>query len=751
MNAGFGVLIMRVWAMVRSAHVRRVCVATTLAILVALSGLLVAMADSQTPALPSEFVDMQVASSQIWTVMWLPANDAANGGTIDIVANRPLTGPVQAIVSGHSRTVVFTSGAARIHVRPQEIPSVQPPPGVGLLRIDAAPASPLVPTPDVLPGFTATPSASPTLTPTPTVTAPATATPSTSASPTSVTGSPSASPTPSASPSAMPTYTPTATAIPAPTPNADIGPGSNGNPIATIVHDLDEVGDIAGNTATVQSVCGSAPLNTSWAQCLKAITEAEKNANPGAGGANAEGLAAITAEEQQILNATGVAGYTSQIVDVGGTPIVVARAPTGIPAAALQPGDSTPIIFPGTDASSTQLPVVAPGCTGTVLSCTIEEDPAAGLIVDPAGATFVDTGSGSGLVVPAAAQGWTPNEAGVLVRDAPSGYALTESGIAIPDAGNAIDASRVTETASAAMSIPSGIGDGLSLGGKILGGAGVAVTGIETISDLVNGNWTGAGLHGIQTGVGIWFLAGGGEWLSAGAFTLFSAALPPVGAIIVTFVAVVAIAIAVNWMLEWLFGDLFAPDIYIDNSSGQDVHLNVTLPTEGAYDVVPAWHGGTWSTTVAPDGVLTLPDGSSDPYLHYELLTPAPWQRRDGWIIKRSDFAVWAQRTLPQYGFDQSAVAGFVGQWASLSEGGGDLVVYPQSEDLLARLEPLSAKAQNGSPVSVRRVWFVFAPATQSTSVVAPSVTAPRAAAIDVQEWGVFLEPGADKVGGLSS
>jgi hypothetical protein len=149
--------------------------------------------------------------------------------------------------------------------------------------------------------------------------------------------------------------------------------------------------------------------------------------------------------------------------------------------------------------------------------------------------------------------------------------------------------------------------------------------------------------------------------------------------------------------------------------------------------------------TVEPDGSLEV-DGAQPSHLHYQLDTVADWQRRTGWRIARSDFAAWARRVLPAYGFSPAATEGFVNAWSGLEQGAGDLDVYPQPRAVVDRLEPMQVQPLSASS---RRVWFLFSPAVGEGVPQPVHPEAAPAAGIDVQEWGVVFDPGAYQAGGM--
>jgi hypothetical protein len=288
----------------------------------------------------------------------------------------------------------------------------------------------------------------------------------------------------------------------------------------------------------------------------------------------------------------------------------------------------------------------------------------------------------------------------------------------------------------------------LRVGGYVLGIAAIALDGIEAFQALQAGDRRAA-FGDFAAGLAMLVIL----LLTAPVLGLATGGL----GFVVLFLVWAGVTWAgpplVKWLAEWLYGkavgddsniespfaDLFAPDIYVTNTTGRAEVVRLQLDTVGAFDINPPWDSGTWNVIADPDGWLEA-DGARWSHLHYQLKTVAGWQRETGWRISRQDFAAWARRTLPLYGFSPAAVEGFVQAWSGLEQGDGDLDVFPQSRATVDRLGPLTIQP---STVSSRRVWFLFAPAEGESAPRPLEPHAEPSAAIDVQEWGVVFDPGA--------
>jgi hypothetical protein len=191
--------------------------------------------------------------------------------------------------------------------------------------------------------------------------------------------------------------------------------------------------------------------------------------------------------------------------------------------------------------------------------------------------------------------------------------------------------------------------------------------------------------------------------------------------------------------LEALLADIFEPDIYVENHSGHPVHLDIHVDPDRTYDVRPSWADGSWAADVGSNDAISV-GGAPVPNLHYETRAAAPWQTEAGWVLPRREFAAWARRVLPGYGFGPAAVEGFVKAWSMLGQGEGEIAIFPQDRALVDRVQPLTV---DRSGVSIQREWFFVRAATPGDQPLAPSVSAPAAAEVSVEEWGVLFGHGA--------
>lgn len=196
-----------------------------------------------------------------------------------------------------------------------------------------------------------------------------------------------------------------------------------------------------------------------------------------------------------------------------------------------------------------------------------------------------------------------------------------------------------------------------------------------------------------------------------------------------------------RWLdnLESIFSDIYAPDIYVENHTGQPQPIQVRLSPLGTHDVNPAWDHGLWQGTVSPDGTLEV-GGADQTHLHYETLTAGDWQTGSGWVIPRAAFEGWARQVLPEYGFSPAAVEGFVTTWQGLETGPGRIAIYPQAQALIDRVQPIEVQPASAT---VQRVWFLVAPAQGDAALAAPAIPAKTPSGIEVEEWGMLFARGA--------
>jgi len=301
------------------------------------------------------------------------------------------------------------------------------------------------------------------------------------------------------------------------------------------------------------------------------------------------------------------------------------------------------------------------------------------------------------------------------------------------------------------------VGSFLEGGSDAFGVVGVAIGGVGVVNDLVQGNYQGATTGIISTTLNVYT----GMALEPVDLVIIegSAVLGDGPGIVLGVVAVVALNVGagagVTWVsqelsagvfagIAWLESslfDIYAPDVFVDNATGRTQDLEVSVGTQGTYDVRPGFTDaarGSWSVASEPAGGLVV-GGVPVADLHYEMSTAARWQYARGWTVPRAGFAQWAASTLAAYGFDRTAIGSFERTWSGFALGGGDLAVYPQSGALLQSVEPMRVSPPSAS---VGRVWFVVEPSPGGHLV--PPVIAPRQRrALDVEEWGVVPTLGA--------
>jgi hypothetical protein len=302
--------------------------------------------------------------------------------------------------------------------------------------------------------------------------------------------------------------------------------------------------------------------------------------------------------------------------------------------------------------------------------------------------------------------------------------------------------------------------------GSVLKGAGDAMTGfgivygtVTTFNDLANGDYRGAGATALSTGLNVY--TGMALEPVDVAIMEVSVGLGDGPGIVVGIVGVVlvnygasqvvgwvssAVANAVGDCFAWLEShlfDIYAPDIFVRNRTGEAQNIGISVQPEHTYDVSPPFSAaaqGNWVVTASPGGELAMGTKHLSE-LHYELTTTANWQYATGWTVPRSRFDSWARATLAAYGFSERATDQFLVTWSAFASGGGSLTIYPQEGALVQSLEPMTV-TPSGLPKL--RVWFVISPAVRGrlTAPIVPPDPAGRAP-LEVQEWGVVPLPGS--------
>jgi hypothetical protein len=773
----------------------RWCWVTFAAVVISVTPTLVQVSQAVAASPPSPTSEAPLtpppAIGAVWTALWIPGPTGGTPGTLDIVANSAFSGTVTATIDGRSTSLSFRSGTAIVALTTGVAHVVAPPPGTILVAINSGPTAPLVPVISVpqLPPPVPSPTAAPT--------------PAVSGSPLgSVSPPASAIASASASATAAPTATPTATAAPIPTPaltEPTLAPLDPGGPASTtdgqrqsLAQWLDGyVNDFHGVTENLSNIlkdpsfsepdaivsafaahamCGELPGDAAAvSKCLDKIL-GRTPSNPSAEAptdlptptqeqATLTKVASdgSTIELQQQIEGKVAAGIESTVSADGSGLLVDQHAPLLLPKVVTYPSDVTfngkpiPIIARCWTAGSDCVTASNGKCGSIFTVATCAESSGETLAQEPNGTT-TDVAGANG------APGVTVDESPVVAPDGTAGVTNAEG---LTSTTTEVSTIADTSETAAQSGILSKIATGLKWAdraGKVFGWAGMALGIVNFVADVGNGDYPAALHAGADTAWGGMLLFGGSAAIADAVTSVAVALLPeaalaavPAAPAIIAIVAIVLVSWAVATILEAIFADLFAPDIYVDNATGRDVDVGVRLATQGTHDVRPAWSGGAgvWNATAHSDGTLTV-GGAAVGQLHYQLLGPVPFQRSAGWVVPRTGFVQWARAVLPRYGFDAQAVAGFISSWAELADGGGSIDIYPQTGALLDRLEPLAVTSSAGVP-SVRRVWFVISPAVTGPQPAPPQVVDLPHAAIDVEEWGILLDRGADPVGGLQS
>jgi hypothetical protein len=149
------------------------------------------------------------------------------------------------------------------------------------------------------------------------------------------------------------------------------------------------------------------------------------------------------------------------------------------------------------------------------------------------------------------------------------------------------------------------------------------------------------------------------------------------------------------------FLGVYKPNIYI--YSQEDIKVNVKLaPYEFITESIPLYDEREGWNALVFKGSL---NGNND-YLFYEACIPDKGlQRNEGFIIKSTALEEDMEKMLGLYGFNSKEKDDFLKYWTVKLDDDKDYVFYPQNNDILASIMPITVTP---SPDNIFRVWFLI-------------------------------------------
>ncbi|ETP73306.1 hypothetical protein UYO_0772 [Lachnospiraceae bacterium JC7] len=173
------------------------------------------------------------------------------------------------------------------------------------------------------------------------------------------------------------------------------------------------------------------------------------------------------------------------------------------------------------------------------------------------------------------------------------------------------------------------------------------------------------------------------------------------------------------------------PNIYIYPESEQDVTVTFGMP-QWLTKSIPDY-SESWKVSVAPDGTITTPDGSTFGYLFYESETqPYYFDKDEGWMIPADTRAERFREILTAYGFNENEIRDFLEFWTIKLPDRTDVMMYPQLTETVDNAMPVSISP---APDHIFRLWFTFEPFDGQT-VPEPEIKPVSRDGYTVVEWG---------------
>jgi len=182
------------------------------------------------------------------------------------------------------------------------------------------------------------------------------------------------------------------------------------------------------------------------------------------------------------------------------------------------------------------------------------------------------------------------------------------------------------------------------------------------------------------------------------------------------------------------FLGVFKPNIYIYSENDIDVHVKLE-PYNYITESIPAYDKENgWNAHVIRGSI----NGKND-YLFYEAIIPDEGlQREEGFSIHGKTLTEDMDNMLDMYGFNKKEKDDFLEYWAKKLADGRDYVFYPQYEDILKNIMPITIEPM---PDSVFRVWYLIEELKEGT-VLSPISKVDQIDRSDytVVEWGGILK-----------
>lgn len=149
------------------------------------------------------------------------------------------------------------------------------------------------------------------------------------------------------------------------------------------------------------------------------------------------------------------------------------------------------------------------------------------------------------------------------------------------------------------------------------------------------------------------------------------------------------------------FLGVYKPNIYI--YCDEDIDVNVKIePYALITQSIPQYDQKNGWNALVKNGSI---DGRND-YLFYEARIPDQGlQREEGFFIRGLDLAADMEEMLDRYGFNQKEKDDFLAYWNHKLSAERDYVFYPQGNEILERIMPLTVTPQ---PDTIFRIWFLI-------------------------------------------
>ncbi len=171
------------------------------------------------------------------------------------------------------------------------------------------------------------------------------------------------------------------------------------------------------------------------------------------------------------------------------------------------------------------------------------------------------------------------------------------------------------------------------------------------------------------------------------------------------------------------------PEEPIDATVELDIHGQVLVTNPELHDA--------WYVHVEPNGTITAGRESFE-YLFYEADMARIFYPESGWVVSNGYLDAWFDTHLPLFGLNANEMDSFKGYWLSRLPGAPFYEIhlfdigYLQEEATIT-IEP--------SPSTVIRVWLLFIPLEEPSTIENPAIVTPLRAGFTMVEWGGMILP----------